>query len=110
MARRIHPSYPQLATFLTKLSLPPQKLSKPHSTSPADTKDEIVMTETCEDGLIDEGFHEEWPPFGPSDLMQFMTYKQCLSIIFEVASNVDISRFHKRVVGVSAFLLSLRDR
>jgi hypothetical protein len=109
MAPHIHPSYPQLATFLTKLSLPTQSLSKRRFVSPGDTKDDIIMTEGCEDGPPDEGFHEEWPPFRPSDLMQFMTYKQCMSIVFEMASDANISRLHKRMVGVSAALLSFRD-
>jgi hypothetical protein len=109
MAPRKHPSYPQLATFLSKLSLPPRNLHKSHSTSSGDTKNDIMVAESCEDGPPDEGFHEEWPPFGPSDLMQFMTYKQCMSKVFEMVSNANSFRFHKRMVGVSAALLSLRD-
>lgn len=35
------------------------------------------MTDAPSDGPSDEGFHEEWPPFGPRDLMRFMTEEEC---------------------------------
>jgi hypothetical protein len=39
------------------------------------------MADRYEDGFPDEGFHEEWPPFGPRDLMAFMTNQQSTGIL-----------------------------
>lgn len=80
MGRRRHspPNYPQLVTFLNKLSLNPLHPVNTQFLS-AEILDDPEMNIASFEGPPDEGFHEEWPPFRPSDLMEFMTFDQCTS-------------------------------
>ena len=64
---------------LSKLSLhslPSSPISAAFSEDSVDT----TMTDAPSDGPSDEGFHEDWPPFSPRDLMSFMTQEECTGI------------------------------
>jgi hypothetical protein len=78
MGRRRYspPNYPQLVTFLNKLNLNPLQSLNSGLMSSENLEEPSSYNITTFDGPPDEGFHEEWPPFRPSDLMEFMSSDQ----------------------------------
>lgn len=81
--RRHSPSPENFHRFvhdLSKLSLRSVP-SSPNSATFSEDSIDTAMTDAPSDGPSDEGFHEEWPPFSPRDLMRFMTEEECTGII-----------------------------
>jgi hypothetical protein len=66
--------------FIARLSPNPPCPEIPNlkSSKNDDTNDYEEMCVDSDD-KSDEGFHEEWPPFSPKDLMSFMTIEQATS-------------------------------
>ena len=83
MGRRRHPppTDPQFAMSLNKLSLKPVYPLPSHTQLCDDDTFEGTgpMHETNWDGPLDEGFHEEWPPFRGSEIMGLMSVAQATS-------------------------------
>jgi hypothetical protein len=75
--RRGSPSNHRLGAFLHKIQLAfDTSASSPQSSSSSRISSSTTLSNGYEDGPPDEGFHEEWPPFGPRDLMAFMSNKE----------------------------------
>ena len=73
-------SSPELLDFFNRLNLDSSNPSIPHHQPDDNLTGSIPMISMNSDGPLDEGFHEEWPPFRPSDLMQFMSVDQSTGI------------------------------
>jgi hypothetical protein len=123
MGRRRYspPKYTQLVSFLNKLNISSLQTfnsatSQPiprdsfHEPSSPHLHSRVEMTAV--DGILDEGFHEEWPPFSPSDLMGLMSPEQSTGMLsFLILRNyANQCSFYERMARSPSHLLSRRDR
>jgi hypothetical protein len=76
-------NYPQLVNFLSKFSFLPLLSSATSASLSANSSEDSDMPDMCDTAEVvpDEGFHEEWPPFTPRDLMGFMSEDQSIGIV-----------------------------
>ena len=83
----------RLGEFLHKLKLA-------SDASSWGTPNDSITADASVDNPSSEGFHEDWPPFGPRDLMAFMSEKVSVGTqLFCLTAHFD--SFYQRMGGLS---------